>query len=286
MNRDLDSEIGANPGDLPSSGHEADGRGESGRPAAPPRISAGASGARPADAQPAILAAAADPAPSSPEGPGAPLSRQELAAVSNELAAFFPQPFDETRVVLMVVDPYHVHAYWHIRLDDLDASRRQIGPDGAHAPIVLRFYDITFVDLSRQGAHRSFDVAVHGLQNNWYVQLWQDLKSYVADIGLCKPDGALVALARSNVIHTQRSEESPHYERAGIALEPDGTQRQVPDFVHSGLLPAPPAQPSPQMPRDRADGLVRQGYQRLMQAGRPGPQPAALPGLKGSKGEF
>lgn len=215
-----------------------------------------------------------------------PLSREELAAVSNELAAFFPQPFHETRVVLMVVDPYHVHAYWNVRLDDLDATRRQIGPDGSHAPIVLRFYDITFVDLSRQGPHRSFDILVHGLQNNWYVHLWQDFKSYVADIGLRKPDGALVALARSNVVHTPRSAESPHYERAGVVLEADGTQRRVSDFAQGGAMPVAPRQPTPEMPRDESDSLVRQGYRRLMRVGRPGFQPAPLPALKGSQGEF
>jgi len=234
------------------------------------------------------------PAPGRPAGaPGGAvdpaavhLSRQELAAVSDELASFFPQPFDETRVVLMVVDPHHVHACWHICLDHLDATRAQIGPEGAHAPIVVRFYDITFIDFSRQPAHRSFDIQVHGLQNNWYVEVWEDSKSYVADIGLRKPDGTLMAIARSNVVHTPRSAESPHYERAGVVMETDGTLRRVPDFVQGGIMPGDPRRPTPQMPREESDSLVREGYRQLMRSGRPECQQAPLPGLKRRDGEF
>lgn len=136
------------------------------------------------------------------------VSRQDLAAVSDEVAAYFPQPFDETRVVLMVVDPHHVHAYWHVRPEDMEAARRQMGADAAHAPMVLRLYDITLIDFSKTPAHGYFDAQVHGLQNNWYVELWQDSKSYVADLGLRRPDGSVVALARSNVVHAPLAHES------------------------------------------------------------------------------
>ncbi len=214
------------------------------------------------------------------------LSREELAAISQELASFFPQPFDETRVVLMLVDPYHVHAYWQIRLDHLDSVRAQIGPGGAHLPIVLRFYDITLIDFSRQPAHRSFDVQVNGLQNNWYVDLWEDSKSYVADVGLRKPDGSVAALARSNIVHTPRAAESPDYGHAGLVLEPDGTVRGVPDFLQAGATGAVPRQPTPATPQDECERAVRACYERLASGGGPGSERTDLPALKRTRGEF
>jgi hypothetical protein len=212
------------------------------------------------------------------------VSRQDLAAVSDEVASYFPQPFDETRIVLMVVDPHDVHAYWHVRPEDMEAARRQMGADASHAPMVLRLYDITLIDFSKTPAHGYFDAPVHGLQNNWYVELWQDSKSYVADLGLRRPDGSVVALARSNVVHTPLAHESSYYRRAGIVLEPDGTVREIPDILQPGALSPGPSQPTPAMPQEEVTGLVRQAYGCVTETGRPGLERAFLPRLRSAEG--
>jgi len=197
------------------------------------------------------------------------LSAAELFAVSQEIATFFPQPFRRTRVVLMVVDPHHVHAYWHIRMDDIERAREQVGEGADSAPLVLRFYDVTMIDFSRQPAHGQFDVAVHGLVNNWYVDLWADGRSYVADIGLRRPDGSLVALARSNFVHTPPAGQAAYCGRGALLLERDGSVREV-DIS----TPAPagpwPMRPTPQTPPDQTELLVRRFYRRLVDSGPPG----------------
>jgi len=112
------------------------------------------------------------PAPS----PGLKLEEGEL-----------PDSYGETRVVLLMVDPYLVHAYWEVSPDTLREAKSRIG-DSAQA--VLRFYE----------ASGSFDVDVDLRARNWYVSLWSADKSYRVDLGL--RDGGFVRLARSNVVST------------------------------------------------------------------------------------
>jgi hypothetical protein len=193
-----------------------------------------------------------------------PLTTQELAAVSAEVAAFFPQPFERTELVLLVIDPRNVHAYWHVRNDDMARAAAAAGQD---APLVLRMYDITYIDFGRARPHGYFDLQVHWLQNSWYIGLWEDAKSYIADLGLRRRDGSLVALARSNVIETPRAGQSPRYERAGVRLGPNGRVERVPDITAA----APPANgvlPRRGMPADQVRRMVGQFYRRFWPNGK------------------
>lgn len=193
-----------------------------------------------------------------------PLTTQELGAVSAEVAAFFPQPFERTELVLLVIDPRNVHAYWHVRNDDM---ARAAAAAGQGAPMVLRVYDITYIDFARSRPHSYFDLQVHWLQNTWYIGLWEDAKSYIADLGLRRRDGSLVALARSNVIETPRAGQSPRYERAGVRLGSNGRLERVADIT----LAAPPANgaaPRRDMPADQVRRMVRQFYRRYHPNGK------------------
>jgi hypothetical protein len=193
-----------------------------------------------------------------------PLTTQELATISAEVAAFFPQPFERTEVVLLVIEPRNVHAYWHVRNDDMSRAAAAAGPD---APMVLRIYDITYIDFSRARPHSFFDLEVHGLQNNWYVHLWADAKSYIADLGLRRRDGTLVALARSNVVETPRTGQSPNYSPAGLRLLPDGAIERVADLT-AAKAPANGLAPKPGMPPEQVHRLVSNYYRRFWPNGK------------------
>jgi hypothetical protein len=87
-------------------------------------------------------------------------------------------------LVLMAVDPYLVYAYWRGVHDahELDSQ----------ATLRLR-------DMSDQS---SFDVDVDLRARSWYVHLWTPERTYVAELGFRRADGAFLALARSNAIET------------------------------------------------------------------------------------
>lgn len=113
-----------------------------------------------------------------------------------------PDPQRESRVRLLPVDPYLVHAYWELVDEDLETLRSQLGSGGAEAKPVLRFYDITYILFDGNNAHGFFDVEIDLGARNWYVHLWSPEKSYCADLGLKTPEGRFLPLLRSNVAQT------------------------------------------------------------------------------------
>jgi uncharacterized protein len=145
-----------------------------------------------------------------------------LRSVSAEISAQFALPFERTEIVLYEIDPFHAHAWWHVRLDQMEQARRSLGQDGEHAPLLLRFYDVTLLDFNGSNAHSSFDVPVHSLQSNFYIDFWESGRSYIVDIGLGLPDGRFHTLARSNHIELPPHAPSSNYDRSALVVDPKG----------------------------------------------------------------
>lgn len=123
-------------------------------------------------------------------GPNSGLEREFLRRVGEETRRSFPRPFAEAELVLIDVDPTHVHAFWNIPLAAHEAVRSR--PELARAPMILRLFA---VDDDRDFT----DTEVGGLQGRTYVGVWSDRRRYRATIGLRAADGSLVELASSNV---------------------------------------------------------------------------------------
>ncbi|MBZ5579783.1 MAG: DUF4912 domain-containing protein [Acidobacteriia bacterium] len=121
-----------------------------------------------------------------------------------------PESYGHNRVVLMVVSPYLVHAYW-----DLDGKASASAP-GTSA--CLRFHDTT-----AEQPPSSFDVPVNLPAKNWYVHLWGPARQYHAELGL-NQDGAFAPLARSNSVETPRAwpvaEVQERFLRVGESVPP------------------------------------------------------------------
>jgi len=130
-------------------------------------------------------------------------------------------PKYRSRVRLLPVDPYLIHAYWEIIDKDLEAARHQLGSLGAQAKLVLRFYDITYILFNGKNAHSFFDVEIDPVARNWYVQLWSPEKSYCVDLGLKTLGGSFLTIARSNVAHTPPARPSIRKEERYLRANPD-----------------------------------------------------------------
>lgn len=126
-------------------------------------------------------------------GPDAP---EWLRRVADEVRAAFPRPPTGSELVLIDVDPRHIHAFWTVSPAQADAARRQLGAEEPAAPMVLRVRE-----LSPGGeAGAAFDVEVAGLQGQCYVDIWDEPRRYCGEIGLRSPGGGLVPLARANPV--------------------------------------------------------------------------------------
>jgi hypothetical protein len=118
-----------------------------------------------------------------------------------------PLSYGRTRLVLLAVDPYLIHAYWEVTPEKLIEAKAEAG----EAQAVLRFYK------ARRVADESapvdwFDVEIDLQSPNWYAHLWSAEESYYADLALRRNDGTLIRLVRSQLVQMPRT-------RPAIAIE-------------------------------------------------------------------
>ena len=122
---------------------------------------------------------------------------------------FYPQElpaaYGETRITVMVRDPFWAYAYWEIEPQKLEQLKRSIGKDAQQAQMILRVYDITDIEFNGTNAHHYFDVEITVMANNWYIHLGAPHKTFCVDIGLKATTGKFYLLARSNIIKTPRA---------------------------------------------------------------------------------
>lgn len=106
----------------------------------------------------------------------------------------------QTRVVLLPVDPYHVHAYWEVGDDDIARIRTRLGTSRHDIVPVLRFHDVTDCSSSPAASSASFDIPIDLAAQNRYVHLLSPEKMYYTELGLKRSRDRFIALARSNIV--------------------------------------------------------------------------------------
>jgi len=187
------------------------------------------------------------------------LSRDELLEQKKQIDTYFPRRPEETTLTLMDVDPYTLHAYWRVRGEDLQEARRRLGADG-HERLVLRVYDVTYIEFDGTNEHLHFDIAVNGTDNNWYIDLLDGGKSFLADIGLKGPRGEFVTITGSNVAHVPRDGQSPFCERKALQLLPGGRTRELSDVCAAGKDVAHTDAPTTSTDRKDVNRKIAQYY--------------------------
>ena len=159
----------------------------------------------------------------------------EAGPASLEEPGNLPETYGETRVVLLPVHPYLIHAYWELTPEDLERVERRLGEGHGRAKPVLRVYDITYIEFDGTNAHSYFDVEIDLGTKNWYVPLWSPEKSYIADLGFRRADGEYLAITRSSVAHTPRAWPSTRVEARYMSVGEERRDAEtVPDSTQAG----------------------------------------------------
>ena len=117
-----------------------------------------------------------------------------------------PEAYGKTRLVLLPVDPYFIHAYWEVAPEQLKEA-------------TLRFYRSKPVDY--------FDVPVDLQSRKCYVHLWRPEESLYADLLLKRNDGTLVSLVRSRVIHMPPAQPKVSIEQHFMRVEPAERRAEI-----------------------------------------------------------
>ncbi|MBK8210641.1 MAG: DUF4912 domain-containing protein [Rhodospirillales bacterium] len=183
------------------------------------------------------------------------LTPDELRRVAEEVRVAFPRPLRAPQLVLIDVDPRHLHAFWTLDAAAVEDARRQMDDHGRDAAMVLRTMEIG----DDGAAETAFDVEVIGLQGQCYVDIWGDAREYRSELGLRRVDGGLWSLACPAHV------ELPRLGPAGdtISRAPVVDDTSPPPFV-------PPPPPSPVA--EASPGLDREPVIH------PFPQPPSAPG--------
>jgi hypothetical protein len=138
-----------------------------------------------------------------------------------------PDHYGRTELVLMVVDPYVLFAYWDVTQESLWHAQGSLGAEMDGARAVIRMYDISLINFNGTNAHHQFDIDIGLEARAWYFSVWKPDKSYCADLGFVARTGRFHAITRSNIIQTPRAGVSPNTEERWMRVH--FTRRRKPD---------------------------------------------------------
>ena len=126
--------------------------------------------------------------------------QNKLASIKNLAASTSKNSSEprEDRLVVMVRDPYWLHAFWELSERSVERARAAMGQRWHKAQPTLRLFQI-HEDGSSVIAK---DIAIHGGVNNWYVDVQDPPNDFRMEVGYLMADGSFHCLARSNSVQT------------------------------------------------------------------------------------
>ncbi len=115
--------------------------------------------------------------------------------------------------MVMVRDPFWLHAYWELSRRSIYRARSAMSQHWHVARPILRLYEVL-----REGAIISArkilrDIEIHGGVNNWYIDVRDPPKTFQLEIGYLATNGRFFCLARSNVVSTPAADKEDAFDQ-------------------------------------------------------------------------
>ena len=117
------------------------------------------------------------------------------------------------RLVVMVRDPYWLHAYWELSRRSIQRAEVAMGQHWHAARPVLRLHEVSRNGTTSAARQAVRDIEIHGGVNNWYIDVQNPPKSYQVEIGYLAPGNRFYCLGPQ-----QRGEHA--HARLGRHLRP------------------------------------------------------------------
>lgn len=145
-------------------------------------------------------------------------SKYHVAAGQGPLeSAALRDRYEDNRIFLQPRDPHWAHSFWDLAPWKPEEVARRHGLDLARFGFALRVYDVTDVEFDGLNAHRFFNIGVSGLKSSWYVNVPEDGRAYLVEIGLTDGNGAFYMMARSNAVMMPRASVSTRTDEEWMA---------------------------------------------------------------------
>jgi uncharacterized protein len=104
----------------------------------------------------------------------------------------------DDRLVVMVRDPYWLHAYWELNPRSVERAQSALGQHWHGTKPVLRVFRVAGDGAA--ALHR--EIQIHGGVSHWYVDVQNPPQQYRMEIGYLTATGSFYCLARSNTVTT------------------------------------------------------------------------------------
>jgi hypothetical protein len=156
-------------------------------------------------------------------------SKFDVGVPTKDLSAKVPRDlpagYGKDRIVVMVRDPYWLHAYWELTRGAIQRSEAALGQEWHTARPILRLLDVSSQDTTSTSESILRDIDIHGGCNNWYIDVSNPPRSFRVDIGYLARSGRFYVLARSNVVCTPRAGVSDIIDENWADIDPRKADR-------------------------------------------------------------
>lgn len=117
-----------------------------------------------------------------------------------------PPEYNEDDLFSMVHSPTAIFAYWSLSDSKRHMVEHHFRTPWQSLPKRLKVYDVTDIEFHGHNSHRSFEIELPEMTNNWFIRGLEPNRSYCVDLGTKTFDGSFFTILRSNTIETPRIE--------------------------------------------------------------------------------
>jgi glycosyltransferase involved in cell wall biosynthesis len=133
----------------------------------------------------------------------------------------------ENHVGLGMVAPYYAFAHWRIRDEWVEHTRRHKGDAWINCRLILRLYDISYIEFNGFNAHRIMDVGLPGLCGHLQLKLHRPGTWELGEVGFLLRSGEFVPAARSTVVPCAPDCPSPRGSHEALLVTANGKIEHV-----------------------------------------------------------
>ena len=124
-----------------------------------------------------------------------------------------------SHVGLAPVAPYQGFAHWRILPEWVEQTARAKGDTWHHCRLVLRVYDVSFIQFNGLNAHSIQDHTLPGLCGSTFFRLPRPGTWQLAEVGFLLRNGEFIPAARSRAVPFPPDGASPRGSHAGLLVD-------------------------------------------------------------------
>ncbi|MCS7166749.1 MAG: DUF4912 domain-containing protein [Gemmatales bacterium] len=143
---------------------------------------------------------------------------------TTHLTGELPSLYGVDRLVLLVRDPFWLHAYWELTPATVERAAAALGADWHTSKPTLRLLDVTAGDGTGISETIVRDIFINDQARNWYIEVSDPPRSFRVDLGYLTSSGQFYTVLRSNVVTTPRAGISDRIDEAWADL-PENYER-------------------------------------------------------------